>query len=505
MGLVRQRVFGHYFGIGAVSDAFTAAFRIPNFLQNLFGEGGLSASFIPVYAGLLEQGDEEGARRLAGAIAALLGAVVSAFVLVGVLTTPWLIGVLAPEFRGEQRELAIELVRIFFPGAGLLVLSAWCLGILNSHRRFFLSYAAPVVWNLAIIAALVSGGSRLGLPALAVLTAWGAVIGSALQLGVQLPTVRVVAGQVRLRVLRNDPHVRSVVTNFLPALAARGVVQISAFIDLFIALFLPAGAATAIGTAQVLYNLPVSLFGMSVSAAELPEMARGAADPDGAKHSIRVRLEAGLRRIALGVVPSAVAFVVLGNVLAAALFQTGRFSAADATFVWGIIAGSAVGLLASTMGRLFSSAHYALGDTRSPLLFATVRVVLTGVLGWWAAMYLPALLGLEPRWGAAGLTASAGVAGWIEYALLRRSVSRRVGRCVLSARFVATLWLAAALAALAAFGVERLIGDGAPPLVSAAFVLGTYGAGYALLVLLFGVPEARGMARALLERFRPAT
>jgi len=195
IGLVRQRVFAHYFGLSDAGDAFNAAFRIPNFLQNVFGEGALSASFIPVYAKLLSRGEKEEATRLANAVLTILVLTSSVIVLLGILTTPYLIPLIAPGFDGEKRELTIQLVKIFFPGAGLLVFSAWCLGILNSHRRFFLSYTAPVVWNLAIIASLVFFGRRLGQFPLAEAVAWGSVIGSALQFFVQLPTVfRLVKG-----------------------------------------------------------------------------------------------------------------------------------------------------------------------------------------------------------------------------------------------------------------------------------------------------------------------
>ena len=168
-GLVRTRVFSHYFGLQSDSaDAFNAAFRIPNFLQNLFGEGALSASFIPVYAALVARGERREADRVAGAVASLLALVVSALVLVGVVATPLLISVVAPGFTGDKRELTIALVRILFPGAGLLVLSAWCLGVLNSHHRFLLSYAAPVMWNAAMIATLLAYGAHTSLPQLAV-------------------------------------------------------------------------------------------------------------------------------------------------------------------------------------------------------------------------------------------------------------------------------------------------------------------------------------------------
>jgi len=154
-GLVRQRVLGHYLGTSAAADAYTAALRIPNFLQNLLGEGVLSASFIPVYAALRSKGQEREARGVAGAVAGLLTLVTGLFALLGVLATPYLLAVIAPGFSGETRALAIHLVRIFFPGISLLVLSAFCIGVLNSHHKFFLSYAAPVVWSAAIVVALL--------------------------------------------------------------------------------------------------------------------------------------------------------------------------------------------------------------------------------------------------------------------------------------------------------------------------------------------------------------
>ena len=193
-GLVRLQVFAHYFGLESdAADAFNAAFRIPNFLQNLFGEGALSASFIPVYAALVARGERKDADRVAGAVGALLALVVAVLVLVGVLATPLLIAAIAPGFSGEKRELTIQLVRILFPGAGLLVLSAWCLGVLNSHHRFLLSYTAPVMWNAAMIATLVIFGASSSLPRLAVFLSWGSIAGSFVQFAVQVPVVLRVA------------------------------------------------------------------------------------------------------------------------------------------------------------------------------------------------------------------------------------------------------------------------------------------------------------------------
>lgn len=506
-GLVRAKVLNYYLGLGDVADAYSVAIRIPNMLQNLFGEGVLSASFIPVYAGLLGRGDEEEAGRTAGAVFALLALATALLVLAGMLFTPALVSVLASGFTGEKRALTIQLVRIFFPGVGLLVLSAWCLGVLNSHRRFLLSYSAPVLWNVAIIAALVSAGGGLHLPGAAELpriariAAWGAVAGSALQFLVQLPTVLRLARGLRLWLGRGSPQVRTVLRNFGPAVMGRGVVQISAWVDLTIASWLPAGAAAGLTNAQMIYLLPVGLFGMSVSAAALPAMASmaggagGAAGAAGAAaQALRAQLVGGLRRVAFLVVPSAAAFLAFGDLIAGLLLQGGNFTRGDSLYTWGILAGSAVGLLATTLGRLYNSAFFALHDTRTPLRYAGVRLLLVGVLGVPAALLLPRLLGIDPLWGAAGLTASAGIAGWVEFLLLRRALEKRAGRARLDGLLLPRLWLAAATAAALGWGARQLVGVERAAL-SAVVVLGTFGAAYLALASLLGVGDVRALLR----------
>jgi putative peptidoglycan lipid II flippase len=514
VGLVRQRVFAHYFGTSAAADAFNAAFRIPNFLQNIFGEGALSASFIPVYAGLLAREKEEEADRVASAILTLLALTTSLIVLIGVLTTPYLIDAIAPGFQGETRELTIRLVKILFPGAGLLVLSAWCLGVLNSHRRFFLSYTAPVIWNFAIIGALVwfgGRGSRVDAGnvnefqfGLAEWVAWGSVLGSGLQFVVQLPVVLRLIRRLRPALEVKSKSVRTVIRNFFPVFFSRGVVQISAFVDALLASLLGTGAVAALTFAQSLYTLPVSLFGMSVSAAELPAMSSALGSDEEIKTQLRSRLDSGLRQIAFFIVPSALGFLALGDVMVAALYQTGRFTHEDSLYVWAILAGSSVGLLASTLGRLYASTYYALHDTRTPLRYAIIRVVLTVVLGYLCAIPLPRALGLELRWGAAGLTASAGIAGWIEFALLRRSLNRRIGRTGLALAFITKLWVAAVAATAIGWAIKLVVGVN-HPILTAIAVLGPYGVSYFLITFMFGLPESSriiGRFTKLLRRGR---
>lgn len=495
-GLVRQRVLAHYLGLTDAADALNAAIRIPNLLQNLLGEGVLSASFIPVYARLRAEGREREAVQVANAVFGLLAFAASVIVLLGVWAAAPLTDLIAGGFEGEKRELTIRLVRILFPGAGLLALSAWCLGILNSHRRFFLSYAAPVVWNVAIIATVMLAPGRQEENGAALAAALGGVLGSALQFLVQLPRVLRLLGQFRLSADTRNPEVRTVLGNFGPVFVSRGVVQLSAFIDTIIASYLGKGPVAALFAAQTLYTLPVSLFGMSVSAAELPAMSSATGSDREIAAALRARLEPALRRIAYFVVPSAAAFLAFGGVIAGALFQTGRFTAADSQYVWAILAGSAVGLLAATLGRLYSSAYYALRDTRTPLRFAVLRVALTSGLGYLFAIPLPGLLGLEPRWGAAGLTASAGIAGWVEYLLLMRGLRQRIDAPAVPAGYLLRLWGAALLGAAIGFAVWYLT-PAMHPVLRAVLVLTPYGLTYLGTTLALRLPEATSLARRL--------
>lgn len=500
-GLIRDRVFAHFFGNGMAADAFRAAFRIPNLLQNLFGEGALSASFIPVYARLRAEGKEEQARVVASGVAAVLALLISLLVLVGILMAPLLVSVIAPGFGGEKRLLTVKVVRLLFPGAGLLVWSAWCLGILNSHRRFLLSYTAPVFWNLMVILALLFFGRYQGEKDLAVTCALASVVGSAVQLGVQLPFALRLAGKLKAGLFLYSAEVRRVVRNFLPAFFSRGVFQLSTFIDSLLASLLPTGALAAMTYAQTLYVLPVSLFGMSVSASELPQMSEATGSDDEVAAKLRQRLHGSLERISFFVVPSMVAFLVLGDVIVAAIYQTGRFGREDVLYVWVTLAGASLGLLAATQGRLLSSAFFALQDTMTPFRCAVAHVVVSAGLGTLAALFGPGLIGVEEKYGVAGITMAAGLGCWVELVLLRIFLRRRIGRTELSWAYSAKVGLSAALSAAAAFGL-KLVLPPVHPILSACAVLSLFAVLYFGLTMAFGVDEARALINKVIGRIR---
>lgn len=485
VGLVRASLFAKYFGQQSeAADAFNQAFRIPNLLQNLFGEAALSGSFIPVHAALRARGEHDAAAQVARTVFAVLALTISVLVLLGILAAPLMVTILAPGFEGARRDLTIRLVKILFPGAGLLVASAWCLGVLNSHGRFLLSYTAPVAWNAAMIATLAAFGWRRDLETLAFYLAWASVAGSFLQFAVQAPLAWRLSRHAG-RLALSEP-VRQAARTFMPVMVSRGAVQLSGYIDLFIASWLPMGAVTAITNTQLLYTLPVSLFGVSISTAELPAMA-GDVARDSGYAALRARLDDALKRLTFFVVPSAVAFALLGDVMAGAMFERGRFMPADSEYVWTLLAGASLGLLASTMARLYAVAHYALGDTKRPLRCALVRLAAVSVLGYLFALVLPPKLDIASMYGAAGLTLAGSIAGWMEYRLLRRSLGARIGETGVTFSYGARVWLAAILAASIAW-VARMLLPPLGPLVRGAIVLPIFGAVFLGVAWLTRVP-----------------
>lgn len=500
-GFVRTRVFAHYLGNSMAAGAFSAALRIPNLLQNLFGEGVLSASFIPVYAKLMAEGKEDEARKLAGTVMTILTTLTCLMVGLGVLFTRPFTMLFAPGFTGEAQELTVRLVEILFPSCGFLVLSAWCLGVLNSHRKFFLSYVSPVIWNITIIATLVYFGANLSgsVPEqmkLVEMVAFGTVVGSLLQFLIQVPlTYKLNGGWIFAKELKN-PTTKTVVKNFWPAFLARGVTQISAYIDQMLTSYLGTAAVAGMNYAQMLALLPVSLFGMSISSAELPELASAVGTPEEVKKQLRERLMRGVLRISFYVIPSSVAFILLGDVVTGIVYQTGNFARGDTIFVAWILAGSSVGLFASTQGRLCTSVFWALQDSKTPARFALLRVFLTGALGYLTVFPLRDIFNLEPQYAAAALSASAGVAGWIEFMLIRRVLTQRIGNFDRQDHQFLKTWIAAFIAAGICYAAKLLLPD--KPLLIGIPILCLYGALYIGFALAFGLQETK----VLFERIR---
>ncbi len=390
----------------------------------------------------------------------------------------------APGFSGSTRDLTITLVEIMFPMSGIMILSAWCLGVLNTHRRFFLSYAAPAVWNVVQITTLLALGGILLQVRLVVALAWGALIGSALQVIVQLPATLRLIHRVHWGLSFATPGVRRVVRAWIPVVFGAGVYQISSIVDTQLASLLEQGAVAIIGYAQLVAILPVSLFGVSVAAVALPELSRDVAGD--ATEALRARLAAGTRRVAFFVVPAAAAFAALAPQIIGALFQTGAFGAAQTVVAAGVLAAYAIGVPAQASVKLFASGHYARGDTKTPVRIAVLSVIVSAV-----SAYL-----LMQRFGPPGIALGAAIAAYLNMTLNFATLSRRVGRILDpdQRRAIALSVAAAVPAALLGIAVADAL-EAQHLWLSASVALAGFALVYGAITWVFGHPDAVALTR----------
>ena len=533
VGLIRERVLAYFFGVGAHADVVQFAFRAPNLLQNLLGEGTISAAFIPIYSRMIEDGRPRDAGRFAGAIFGLLLAAAAGVALLGIVAAEPIVTVLAYGWtddaalvaQGElpinRFALAVNAVRIMFPMAGLLVLAAWALGVLNSHRRFFVPYVAPVLWNVAIISG-VAGGAYLyaGTPwaltpealsvstlnQLVVATCVGALGGGLLQFLVQLPVVARAMPSFRFSLSTRVEGVREALQAFGPVVAGRGVAQISGYIDMFLAALLAAGALSALRFGLLFYMLPISLFGMSVAASELPELSRLT---DDRVQSFLARVRRSLRQILFLTTPTVIGYLAFGFLIVGALLRTGSFNVNGNWLVYLVLATYSLGLLATTMSRLLQNAFYALGDTKTPAWIAVLRVTVSAVLAvplmvWLDGFALADVVGLplaeQPLFlGALGLGLGATGGAWVELWRLRAALRRRITDFALPwGRLARMIGLALAAAAPTA-GLWWLL-PAWPVIATAALVVSVYAALYLGGAYLAGFDELDAWAGRFLRR-----
>jgi len=514
VGLIRERTIAYYFGVSAHADVLQVAFRAPNLLQNLLGEGTISAAFIPIYTRMIDEGREEEAGRFAGAIFGLLLATAAAVSIAGVLLAEPIVAVLAPGYVGDASrvaagelsvnrfQLAAQAIRVIFPMAGVLVLSAWALGILNSHRRFFVSYVAPVLWNVAIIAAMAGGAYWItgtpftptaltsdALTTLLMTACVGAFVGGVLQFAVQLPFVASHLSHFRMAISTRVAGVREALSAFGPVVAGRGVAQLSGYLDLFLASLLAVGAQSALRYAQLFYLLPISLFGISVAASELPELSR-LTDTQAARFLRRMRRS--LRQISFLTVPTIVGYFAFGYLIVGALLRTGQFQASGNWLVYLVLAGYSLGILATTMSRLLQNAFYALGDTKTPARTAVVRVTVSTVVA------VPAMIALDRVavdraavaitgsplpgdrlfLGALGLSLGASVGAWVELWRLLSALRTNLPDLAVPWKPVAYMAIRAVAATLPAAAVWFALPPSWPILAVAVLVPGSYAATY---------------------------
>lgn len=511
VGFLRDRMLAHYFGAGAHADVFATALRGPNFLQNLLGEGTVSAAFIPIYSRFVEAGKSEEARRFAGALFGLLFVCALVLAVIGALAAPVFVAAFAPGFLGDAARvaageasvdrypLAVLAVRIMFPMTCVLVLAAWSLGVLNSHRRFLLPYTAPVLWNAAIMAALFAvGAGLLELGAgprndrLLIAACAGAFVGALLQLAVQFPVALRLIGGLRPSLSLSAPGVRDALRAFGPVVLGRGVYQLSAYLDLILASLLATGAVVSLQRAQALYILPVSLFGMSVAAAELPELSRSSE----LRAGFVERLRASLRQIGFLTIPTAIGYLAFGFLLVGALYRTGAFGIEANGLTFAVLGCYALGLVATTWGRLMQNAFYAVRDTKTPARIAVLRVVVSTIVALPSMLYLDAIpvasrfgsSGEALYFGAAGLALGSAAGAWVELLALRRALGRRVEGFALPLGAALRALALALVSALPAWGVSLVVRE-LHVALQALVVVGVFAGVYLAIALFTRAPE----------------
>lgn len=512
-GLLRTWAQARYLGVGAANDAYNAAVRIPNLVRALLGEGAISASFIPVYSAALERGDARASRALAGALLGILLVAVSLLTIAGIVAAPLLVGLFAGGLEPQTRELAVRLTRIMFPMTGLMVLSGWCLGIQNSHRRFFMSYASAALWSLAQIILLFgwgTTGSRDDAPAvfglgtrfpdtieLAWWLAWATLAGAFLQLAIQVPQVVALVRPMRITLDRDAPGVRATLRNFIPVVVALSAVQISGFIDLRIASHLPIGAISSMTFAAQLYTLPVSLFGLSVAAASLPDMSRQSSQ---AVDVLRKRVQDGWVRILFYIIPCTALFLLYGDLVITLLLRSGQFGARDTQVVHWVLGAYAIGLVGFSSVKLLASAHYAFSDYRTPLRASLFAIATSAVLA--AALALPLR---DSLLGAAGIALGSAIGSYVNLALLAGGLRKHVGPLYTPPMWRGTVRVIAATvaAAVAAYPVRLVLArssmlpDRVHIYVVALGTLAAFGGIFILVAYAAGSHEAARWLRPL--------
>lgn len=530
LGFVRDAMLARYFGASPQLDVFRQAMRSGNLIQNLLGEQTLSAAFIPQYSRMLEEGREEEAGRFAGAILGFLMVVAGLLALAGIFLAEPIVAVFNAGYLQDAARvaadpeavdrfpLAVKLVRLLFPMAGLLVLSAWSVAVLNSHRRFFIAYFAPVVWNVAIISSLWLAGSLLvagdGGGVVAAITlerlllagAVGALVGGGLQFVVQLPSVVRVMRGFRLSLSTRVAGVKRALAAFWPMLAGRGAVQLSGHLDGFIASFLAAGAQGVLGFALTLYLLPLSLFGLSVAAAELPELSRREA---AAGDEVAHRITATVRRSAFFVIPTALGYLCFGLLIVEAIYGWGRFGRSDSWLTYLVLATYSVGLPASGITRQLNTVFYASGQTKVPARVGVERVLISAAIGATLALLLDRheVGALVPHadkqlfLGAVGLAGGASVGAWYELARIHHRLAASPSPVPLPARALGGMALGAVGATLPAAAAWRAAAAW-PARGVAPLVVGVYAVCYLGLTTWLGVSELGAWAGGLRRRRR---
>jgi putative peptidoglycan lipid II flippase len=455
LGLARDQIFAALFGGGAAMDAFTAAFRIPNLLRDLFAEGALSTAFVTTFSKTIARGGDEAAWRLANKTATLTAVVLGVLCLAGVVFSPQLVAAMAPGFDPEKAALTVQLTRIMFPFILLVSLAALVMGMLNSKSVFGMPAMASSFFNIGSIVGGVGLGfwidphfGRHALVGLAVAT----VFGGALQLAVQLPSLARLGYRFHPDFRWRDAGVKAILLLMGPSVIAASTTQFNVLVNSMFASTLGDGPIYWLSIAFRLMQLPLGLFGVALGTVTLPLLSRLVAA--GQMTAVRAELARAMRLALLLTLPSTVGLIMLAGPIISVLYQHGKFNAFEAAQAAGALRFYAIGLAGYAALKVLVNAFYALERRKTPMLVSFLAVGLNLLLNWLFTFHL--------GWGFRGLAFSTGCIATFNflllYALMRRHLNGLESRRMLVMLGKVAV-AAAAMAAVCAASSRWLMAD----------------------------------------------
>jgi putative peptidoglycan lipid II flippase len=383
-GVIRDMVIAALFGASWMTDAFWVAFRIPNMLRRLLGEGSLTVSFVPVFTEYLQNKNKEEALELAQNAFTILSVILAVVSVLGILLSPLIVGLIAPGFiaNPEQFALAVFLNRLMFPYIFFIALVALCMGILNSFRHFTAPALSPVMLNIAMIAAALALRDCFAQPITAL--AAGVLIGGVLQLAMQWPALSKFGVKFKFHFNLQHPGLKQIGLLMLPAIFGAGVGTINVFVGTILASLLPGGSVTYLFYADRIMEFPLGIFAIAIGTASLPSFSKHAAA--GRMEELKSGISFSLRLMLFLTIPSMVALMALHLPIISVLFQRGAFDAQAAVYTGQALFCYALGLWAYAVLRVFVSSFYALQDSKWPLKAAIITLIVN-VLCSLALMY----------------------------------------------------------------------------------------------------------------------
>lgn len=377
LGFVRDAVIAWYFGAGFSSDAFIAAFRIPNLFRRLFAEGSLSSAFIPIFTEyLIDKGQRE-AFSLARSAFRLLSIVLITMAIGGILLSPWIVRIIAPGFVADKLALTVDLTRLMFPYFVFVGLMALCMGILNVLGHFAAPALAPVLLNIAIIGSVLFLSPVLATPVVGL--AIGVLIGGFLQLALQLPVLVRRGFHFWQKAKLMHPGLKRMALLIPPILLGGAVYQINIIIGTLLGSLLAEGSVTYLYFADRLVQFPLGIFAMAAATAVLPSLSRQAAA--GEVDDLKNTFTQALKLVFFISIPAMVGLIVLREPIVALLFQRGEFDATASLLTAQAVLYYSLGLWAFSAVRIVAATFFALQDTRTPALMAVISIIANIILG----------------------------------------------------------------------------------------------------------------------------